>query len=204
MICLDKMLSDGYFDMSIYIYGRIKKDEMYAKLVAHKSKYAVLYQGSYPNQDNALSEWNSKVQKQESVDNSQKIELTHEEASAIVNWVYRSLRNAQEREDFTQELLREIKDFYSIQNSVRFSNGVAYNAAKVDLHFFSSVSGVSSFISSLKKCNDTLIFLEDMQIPIIFCVHQLCVRMACKKMRVRCITNCSSTALRNLKSVILI
>ena len=69
MICLDKMLSDGYFDMSIYIYGRIKKDEMYAKLVAHKSKYAVLYQGSYPNQDNALSEWNSKVQKQESVDN---------------------------------------------------------------------------------------------------------------------------------------
>lgn len=190
MICLDKMLSDGYFDMSIYIYGRIKKDEMYAKLVAHKSKYAVLYQGSYPNQDNALSEWNSKVQKQESVDNSQKIELTHEEASAIVNWVYRSLRNAQEREDFTQELLREIKDFYSIQNSVCFSNGVAYNAAKVDLHFFSSVSGVSSFISSLKKCNDTLIFLEDMQIPIIFCVHQLCVRMACKKMRVRCITNC--------------
>ena len=160
MICLDKMLSDGYFDMSIYIYGRIKKDEMYAKLVAHKSKYAVLYQGSYPNQDNALSEWNSKVQKQESVDNSQKIELTHEEASAIVNWVYRSLRNAQEREDFTQELLREIKDFYSIQNSVRFSNGVAYNAAKVDLHFFSSVSGVSSFISSLKKCNDTLIFFR--------------------------------------------
>lgn len=45
MICMDKMLSDGYFDMSIYIYGRIKKDEMYAKLVAHKSKYAVLYRG---------------------------------------------------------------------------------------------------------------------------------------------------------------
>lgn len=47
MICMDKMLSDGYFDMSIYIYGRIKKDEMYAKLVAHKSKYAVLYRGAY-------------------------------------------------------------------------------------------------------------------------------------------------------------
>ena len=99
---MDKMLSDGYFDMSIYIYGRIKKDEMYAKLVACKSKYAVLYRGAYPNQDNARSVWNSKVQKQESVDNEQKIELTYEEASAIVNWVYRSLRNAQERENFTQ------------------------------------------------------------------------------------------------------
>ena len=151
MICMDKMLSDGYFDMSLYIYGRIKKDEMYAMLVAHKSKYAVLYKGSYPNQDNALAEWNSKIQNIESIDNEQKIKLTYEEASAIVNWVYRSLRNAQEREDFTQELLRNIKEFHGIQNHVRFSKGVAYNAAKVELHFFSSVSGVSSFISSLKK-----------------------------------------------------
>ena len=154
MICMDKMLSDGYFDMSIYIYGRIKKDEMYAKLAAHKSKYAVLYRGAYPNQDNALSEWNSKVQN--NVSNEQ--ELTYEEASAIVNWVYRSLRNSQEREEFTRELLRGIKDFYGIQNSVRFSNGVAYNAAKVELHFFSSVSGVSSFVSSLKRQKDMLIF----------------------------------------------
>lgn len=158
MICIDKMLSDGYFDMSIYIYGRIKKDEMYAKLVAYKSKYAVLYQGTYPNQDNALSEWESKIQGQEGTYNEQEIKLTYEEASAIVNWVYRSLRNAREREDFTQELLQKIKDFHSIKNSVRFSNGVVYNAAKVELQFFSSVSGVSSFISSLKKNNDTLIF----------------------------------------------
>ena len=158
MICMDKMLSDGYFDMSLYIYGRIKKDEMYAMLVAHKSKYAVLYKGSYPNQDNALAEWNSKIQNIESIDNEQKIKLTYEEASAIVNWVYRSLRNAREREDFTQELLRNIKEFHGIQNHVRFSKGVAYNAAKVELHFFSSVSGVSSFISSLEKNADSLIF----------------------------------------------
>ena len=144
--------------MSIYIYGRIKKDEMYAKLVAYKSKYAVLYQGTYPNQDNALSEWESKIQGQECTYNEQEIKLTYEEASAIVNWVYRSLRNARERENFTQELLQEIKDFHRIKNSVRFSNGVVYNAAKVELQFFSSVSGVSSFISSLKKNNDTLIF----------------------------------------------
>lgn len=158
MICMDKMLSDGYFDMSIYIYGRIKKDEIYAKLVAYKSKYAVLYQGTYPNKDNALSVWESKIQGQEGTYNEQKIKLTYEEASAIVNWVYRSLRNAREREDFTQELLQEIKEFHKIRNRVRFSNGVVYNAAKVELQFFSSVSGVSSFISSLKKNNDTLIF----------------------------------------------
>lgn len=158
MICMDKMLSDGYFDMSIYICGRIKKDEMYAKLVAHKSKYAALYRGAYPNKDNALSVWESRLQELKNIDDEQKIGLTYEEASAIVNWVYRSLRNAQEREDFTRELLGAIKDFHGIKNNVRFSKGVAYNAAKVELHFFSSISDISSLISSLKKQNDKLFF----------------------------------------------
>ena len=45
-ICLDKMLSDGYFDMSAYIFGRLKKEDIYARLVASKSRYAVLYQGN--------------------------------------------------------------------------------------------------------------------------------------------------------------
>lgn len=86
------MLSDGYFDMSVYIFGRIKKDEMYARLTAHKSKYAVLYQGPYPKQDTAVSEWRAKIKEDEN--NTEKTALTYEEASAIVNWVYRSLRNA--------------------------------------------------------------------------------------------------------------
>ena len=73
--CMDKMLSDGYFDMNIYIHGRIKKAEMYAKLVACKSKYAVLYRGAYPNQNNARSVWNSKVQKQEGIGTEQKLNL---------------------------------------------------------------------------------------------------------------------------------
>ena len=150
-------MSDGYFDMSTYIYGRIKKDEMYASLTAHKSKYAALYRGSYPKQETAVSEWREKLKQSENIDNAN-VELTYEEASAIVNWVYRSLKNAKERENFTQDLLRNIKDFYHIQNKVRFSKGVAYNEAKVELHFFSSISGVSSFVSSLKKKGNTLLF----------------------------------------------
>lgn len=152
------MLSDGYFDMSVFIYGRIKKDEMYASLTAHKSKYAALYRGSYPKQDNAVSEWRAKVKESDGIDNNQKAELTYEEASAIVNWVYRALKNAQERADFTQALLGKIKGLHQIQNNVRFSKGVAYNAEKVELNFVSSVSEVSSFVSSLKEQENTLLF----------------------------------------------
>lgn len=152
------MLSDGYFDMSIYIYGRIKKDEMYASLTAHKSKYAVLYRGAYPKQDTAVSEWQAKVKESDDIDHTEKTELTYEEASAIVNWVYRSLKNALEREDFTKKLFKQIKELHNIQNDIRFSNGIVYNEAKVELHFFSSVSGISSFVSSLKKKTGTLFY----------------------------------------------
>ena len=46
MICMDKMLSDGYFDMSIYIYGRIKKDEMYCKTCCAQVKIRCIVPGS--------------------------------------------------------------------------------------------------------------------------------------------------------------
>lgn len=152
------MLSDGYFDMSIYIYGRIKKEDMYASLIAHKSKYAVLYQGSYPTQDTAFDVWHSKINGHEYSTFTEEQELTYEDASAIVNWVYRSLKNASEREEFTKELFKQIKEFHDIQHKVLFSKGVVYNAATVDLHFLSSISGISSFISSLKGTTGTLFY----------------------------------------------
>ena len=60
-ICLDKMLSDGYFDMSVYISGRIKKEEMYEKLIVSKSKYAVLYREPFPKPEKALAVWRDKI-----------------------------------------------------------------------------------------------------------------------------------------------
>lgn len=158
LICMDKMLSDGYFDMSTYIYGRTKKDEIYRRLAAHRSKFAALYRGSYPNQDNALSEWRAKIQEPESCADDRQLRPTYEEAGAIVNWVYRALKSTQEREAFTQELLRQVKAFHHIQSSIRFARGVTYNADKVELHFFSSVSEISAFAASLEKQDSTLLF----------------------------------------------
>ena len=97
------MRADGYFDMSAYIFGRIKKENLYAILTAAKSKYAILYQGSYPKKENAMELWIEKFRKQpqesfsEDVDSS----LTYDESSAIVNWVYRTMKNSQEREEYT-------------------------------------------------------------------------------------------------------
>ena len=85
-------------------------------------------------------------------------ELTYLESSAIVNWVYKTLKNSEERNAFTKELLGQIKELHGIQNDIRFSKGVVYNAEKVEIHFLSSVSSVNSYVSSLKKEAGTLFF----------------------------------------------
>ena len=159
-ICLDKMLSDGYFDMSAYIFGRLKKEDIYARLVASKSRYAVLYQGRFPNKNTASSVWRQKMGEGSYNDDiyRSRCELTYLESSAIVNWVYKTLKNSEERNAFTKELLGQIKELHGIQNDIRFSKGVVYNAEKVEIHFLSSVSSVNSHVSSLKKEAGTLFF----------------------------------------------
>lgn len=159
-ICLDKMLSDGYFDMSAYIFGRLKKEDIYARLVASKSRYAVLYRGRFPNKNTASSVWRQKMGEGSYNDDTyrSRCELTYLESSAIVNWVYKTLKNSEERNAFTKELLGQIKELHGIQNDIRFSKGVVYNAEKVEIHFLSSVSSVNSYVSSLKKEAGTLFF----------------------------------------------
>lgn len=158
-VCLDKMLSDGYFDMSVYIFGRIRKEDMYARLSAHKSIYAILYNEAYPNQDEAYSVWVGHYGNQ--IDNSNNLvntELTYEDSVAIVNWVFRTMKNAEERTKFTLALFEHIKELYGIKNRIKNVRGVFYNSAKVDLYFFSSISSVSRFVASISNKGNTLFF----------------------------------------------
>lgn len=141
LICLDKMLSDGYFDMSTYIFSRIRKADMHSKLTAEKSKFSVLYDKPYPKPEKALEKWNSLINKHS---NEETLNMTNMEATAIVNWVYRCLKNSKERVSFTLELFKHIKELHNIKNKIAFSNGVFYNKEKVEVHFFSSVSSITN------------------------------------------------------------
>lgn len=149
-VCLDKMLADGYFDMSVYIYGRIHKDDMYAKLKKENSPYSILYRNSYPKPENAYDFWVEKFPNNY-IDEHEEQGLSNLESVAIVNWVYRIFKSAKEREDFTKELFGHVKELHGIQKNIVYTQGVFYNKAKVDVHFFSSVGGVSNFVSSLNR-----------------------------------------------------
>lgn len=152
-VCLDKMLADGYFDMSMYINARIHKDAMFAKLKKENSQYSILYHNAYPKPENAYHFWTEKFSNGY-IDGNENQGLSYIESVAIVNWVYRILRNAEEREEFTKELFDHIEELHSIQKNIVYAQGVFYNKAKVDMHFFSSVSGVTNFISDLNQPNN--------------------------------------------------
>lgn len=132
---------------------------MYARLSAHKSIYAILYNEAYPNQDEAYSVWVGHYGNQ--IDNSNNLvntELTYEDSVAIVNWVFRTMKNAEERTKFTLALFEHIKELYGIKNRIKNVRGVFYNSAKVDLYFFSSISSVSRFVASISNKGNTLFF----------------------------------------------
>lgn len=152
------MLVDGYFDMSIYIFGRLKKEDIRGRLAAVKSKYTILYENAYPKQDTAYDVWNEKININLHDNTDDSIELTLDESSAIVNWVYRTLKDSNEKEEFTKELLKHIKDFYNIQQSIHFAQGVVYNSAKVEIHFLKSISEVNNFIGFQLNGKDKLFF----------------------------------------------
>lgn len=148
-VCFKKLLADGYFDMSNYINARIPKDDMYAKLKKENSPYTVLYRDSYPKPENAYNYWILRLSNNCNIRNQG---LSDIESIAIVNWIYRILKNAEEREEFTKQLFifNNIKSLEKIQNKIVCSKGVFYNTDMVELHFFSSISEVSTFISDLK------------------------------------------------------
>lgn len=158
IVCIKKMLTDGYVDMSAFIYARIKKEDMLERLTADQSRFAVLYKDAYPKKDNIIESWNQNIETLDRYQSEHSEDLTYLEANAIVNWVYRSYRNAEERMEFTEWLFSYIKDLHEIRNQIRISRGVAFNKSKVEINFISSISDVNQLISCCSSAGQQLFF----------------------------------------------
>ena len=143
-ICTKKMLLDGYINMSVYIQGKINKPEMLSLLEKAGSRFSVLYSSSFPKKENVFPFWQKHFGQMSVFDYD---ELSMLEAHAIVYWIYKILPNYNDRIQFTIEIFRNIKEFYSIKNSIEFSDDVFYNKEKVELYFIKSISEFDSFIS---------------------------------------------------------
>lgn len=148
-ICLNKVLYDGYFDMSRYIFARSSKEEMIYRLAVDKSKYIKLFQIDYPDKETAYEKWYQIFPANNNEKNCEN--LTTTETEAIVYWVYMTMKTSEERIQFTYELFSSIKDLNDINNHIQYKEGVFYNSEKVELEIISSISQFNSHISKYKK-----------------------------------------------------
>lgn len=161
MICLDKLVTDGYFDMSIFIYGRIKKSDMLEKLYAINSKFTILYSLPRPKSENALGFWKEHLYNNHAINDESNNEhdlLSNDEAVAIVNWVYKILSNSEERIEFTKQIFKNEKELHNISSNIEFQNGVFYNSKKVEINFVKSLHGFNKILSEIKNDPNKKIF----------------------------------------------
>lgn len=150
---LDRLMYEGYFDISSYIgRGDIKK-EMESKLSAIKSKYADLYKYNFPKIEDAANVWNSVVKEQ---DNENGSELLYEEADAIVKWVYNCFKKKEEKEQFTREIFEKIPEFKRFDN-IHIKEGIVYDEKNVNINFVSSISSLSRILYGINK-NKTIFY----------------------------------------------
>lgn len=154
-ICTNKILVDGYCDMSHFINGEISAEEMRYRLAACKSKYIELYHNTrHPNEETAVNAWYELFgQSSHNVD-----DMLMEEATAIVYWVYMIFPDAKERKSFTFELFSNVKELASIECHIEYNQGVFYNSKTVELKFVSSIAEFNETINAYQKGNDVLYY----------------------------------------------
>lgn len=155
IIFLDRLMNEGYFDINIYTGRGFNKEEMRSKLDVSKSRYAPLYSVKFPSIEEATSVWNSKITEQDNDGESELI--SYEEAEAIVNWVYKCLDGKDEKEQFTEEIFKQINEFKTVGDIV-IKDGLVYDNNKVKLNFISSVSSISDTLYELNIQSDKIIF----------------------------------------------
>ena len=155
-VCVNKLISDGYCDMSPYVYAKITQEEMVYRLALCKSKYIELYQHDYPTEETAYQAWYSLFPETNRVKSKETLEEV--EASAIVYWTYMVLGGEEERTQFTIELFRKEKELSYIDCNIVFKDGVFYNEKKIELKIITSIAKLDQVIGACQNDHETLFY----------------------------------------------
>ncbi len=148
-ICLDKMLIDGYFDMRKYVKGKTDRLEFYVKLKNRKSLFADLFKNEYPKTyDEIMNLWHSVSENHERFNDNyvNTIDLSMDEADAIVYWVYQV--DKEERKLITSYIFSNEKALHGINCTVDDEHGITYNSEKIEIKLINNISEFNSLIAT--------------------------------------------------------
>lgn len=151
MVCGDKLTTDGYCDMSEYLYARIDKNSLLPELRKAGSPLAELYKASYFKEAAAQDDWNDFFGKYpgNALSTDAEHTLTFLEARAIVNWIYRAYPNADRREEITQGLLSFLGESYRV-GRLAFSHGIIYKKSEIEINLITSFGRFYQYIKDIQ------------------------------------------------------
>lgn len=159
LVCGNKLVKDGYCDMSEYIYSRIDKREILLELDRSKSKFFDHYKTSYSKEETAYRIWIDFLNKYfgDDMDSETEYKLTLLEAKAIINWLYRAYSNSAKREKKTIQLLSSLRNIYDI-DTLTFAHGIIYNESKIEINLITSLEKFYKCIKNIQTAGESLFF----------------------------------------------
>lgn len=139
LTCGDKLISDGYCDMNLYISGKLNKDFIYQTLKNMDSPFVSLYKNGYPKTEDIAESLKEFLDSEEMKKYKTPEDMRVVEAQALINWIYRAYRNVEARLEATKELMEILIDKYQLSDEIMIARGVVYLSSKVDINFISSM-----------------------------------------------------------------
>jgi hypothetical protein len=158
LVCGDKLISDGYCDMNLYLYGKVNKDSLQQMLKDIDSPLVYLYKNEFPRADNIIDTLNNFLQTKIMKDYIIKDKMTFVEAQALINWIYKSYRNIAARLDATTNQLRQLLDSKRISGDILIAQGIAYISSKVEMVFISTIEDFYKCIDDVSKVGKTIFY----------------------------------------------
>lgn len=158
LVCGDKLISDGYCDMNLYISNRISKESMQQMLKNIDSPFIELYKNGYPKKENINKDLNKFLESQIMQNYEKTDDMKLVEAQALINWMYKSLRNIDARLEATTELMQLLIDKYQLSDEIKISQGIAYLSSQVELNFISSIEKFYKSIEEMSSMGRTIFY----------------------------------------------
>lgn len=158
LVCGDKLISDGYCDMNLYISNRISKESMHQMLKNIDSPFIELYKNGYPKKENINKDLNKFLESQIMQNYEKTDDMKLVEAQALINWMYKSLRNIDARLEATTELMKLLIGKYQLSDEIKISQGIAYLSSQVELNFISSIDKFYKSIEEISPMGRTIFY----------------------------------------------
>lgn len=122
------------------------------------SPFIDLYRSGYPKPENIARILNEFL-KSQIMQNYEKIDdMKLVEAQALINWIYKSLRNVEARLEATKELMQLLIEKYQLPGEIRITQGIAYLNSQVELNFISSIEKFCRCIEEMSSSGRTIFY----------------------------------------------